>query len=134
MAFRFEGLEVFQLAVQFATTAYELTGAFPKSEVFGLTANLRRAATSVALNIAEGSGRGTEREFVRFLDIATGSVFETVASFVLAERLGYVKSEELGGFRESADRLARKLNSFKRTLSGEKRSATSAAPASGDMR
>jgi four helix bundle protein len=117
MAFRFEGLEVFQLAIEFARASYQVTKAFPREEMFGLTANLRRAATSVALNIAEGSGRGTRRDFMHFIDIAQGSVFEAIASFILAERLGYLGQNELAELREQADKLGRKLNSFKRTLS-----------------
>src|SRR3972149_2079063 len=109
MAFRFEGLEVFQLAMDFARKAYELSKRLPKDEVFGLTANLRRAATSVALNIAEGSGRGTRRDFAHFIDVASGSLFETLASFLLAERLGYLVAEDLVEVRERADHLARKL-------------------------
>ena len=98
-----------------------MTRSFPKEKVFGLTANLRRAATSVALNIAEGAGRGSKRDFVRFLDIATGSVFETIAIFIIADRLGYMDQGTLSELREHADRLARKLNSFKRTLSSDQR-------------
>ena len=121
MAFRFEGLEIFQLAVDFAGLAYDLSRAFPKEEIFGLRANLRRAATSVALNIAEGAGRGTRREFAHYLDIASGSVFETYASFLIAVRLGYLRTVDVDPFKESSDKLARKLNSFKRSLSGDKR-------------
>ncbi len=118
MAFRFEGLEIFQLAVDYAHMVYELTKGFPKEEMFGLTANLRRAGTSVALNIAEGCGRGTDRDFMHFIDIAKGSVFETFASFILAERLGYLVQSDLEDVRERADKLARKLSSFKNSLSG----------------
>jgi len=95
MAFRFEGLEVFQMAVDLGRLPYERTSGFPKDERFGLTANLRRAATSVALNIAEGSGRGTSKDFMHFIDVASGSLFETVAAFMIAERLGYVSAEDL---------------------------------------
>jgi 23S rRNA-intervening sequence protein len=72
MAFRFEGLEIFELAIDFARVVYEITRQFPREEMFGLTANLRRAATSVALNIAEGAGRGTKRDFAHFIDVAAG--------------------------------------------------------------
>jgi four helix bundle protein len=120
MAFRFEGLEIFSLAVGFAETAYRLTRSFPKEELFGLTANLRRAATSVALNVAEGAGRGTKKEFARFLDIALGSLFETIASFLIAQRLGYVSADDLTSVRRDGELLARKINSFKRTLSDHK--------------
>jgi len=117
MAFRFEGLEVFQLAVRYGQLSYRLTKDFPKHEMFELTANLRRAATSIALNIAEGSGRGTRRDFAHYIDVGTGSLFETVASFIIAQRLGYLSEADLEQVREEADKLGRKLSSFKRSLS-----------------
>src|SRR5262249_12817133 len=84
MAFRFESLETFHLALDFAAAAYEKTKKFPTQEKFDLTSQTRRAANSVALNIAEGSGRGTARDFAHFLDIAIGSTFEVVTCFFLA--------------------------------------------------
>lgn len=116
MAFRFEGLEVFELAIDFARVVYEITRDFPREEMFGLTANLRRAATSVALNIAEGAGRGTRRDFAHFIDVAVGSLFEVVAGLQLAERLGFVDASRLPGARAQAETLSRKLSSFKRSL------------------
>jgi len=110
-------LEVFRLAVEYSLLCYEVTAHFPRSEAFGMTSNLRRAATSIASNIAEGSGRGTDRDFRHFLDIATGSLFETVAGFILADRLGYLRDGDLDRVRKSASVLGKKLNSFKRTLS-----------------
>jgi len=116
MAFRFEGLDVFQLAVDYAMLVYRVTKDFPRDEVFGMTANLRRAATSIAHNIAEGSGRGTDRDFAHFVDVAMGSLFETVASFIVAERLSYVGPEQMEEIRTNAATLRRKLNSFKKAL------------------
>ena len=107
---------MFQLAVDFARLTYEMTREFPKVETFGLTANLRRAATSIAMNIAEGAGRGTRRDFMHFIDIATGSLFERVASCILAERLGYISETALDTVRRRADTLGRKLSSFKKSL------------------
>lgn len=121
MAFRFEGLEIFQQAMDFAASTYQLGGSFPKQEVFGLKANLRRAATSVALNIAEGAGRGTRREFARFIDMANGSLFEAFSSFLLAERLGYIRADDVACVREQADYVARRLANFKKALSGDRR-------------
>ena len=116
MAFRFEGLEVFELAIELARDVYAVSGGFPREEMFGLTANLRRAAASVAMNIAEGAGRGTKRDFAHFIDMAVGSLFETVAALRLAERLQLIDAKQLGPVRESAETLARKLSSFKRSL------------------
>jgi four helix bundle protein len=83
MAFRFEGLEIFHLAVEFSVGVHDLVKKFPAEERFDLTSQARRAANSIALNIAEGSGRGTKKDFSHFLDVALGSTFETVACFSL---------------------------------------------------
>jgi four helix bundle protein len=121
MAFRFEGLAIFQQAMDFAATAYEMSRSFPREETFGLRANLRRAATSIGLNIAEGAGRGTRKEFSRFIDVANGSLSESLASFLIAERLGYVDANQVAHVREAADHLARRLANFKKSLSGDRR-------------
>lgn len=114
--FRFEGLEVFRLAVDLTADIHALSRHFPREEMFGLRANLRRAASSIALNIAEGAGRGTQKDFAHFIDIATGSLFETVAAAHLAYRLRYISSRELDQLRSRAERLSCKLAAFKRTL------------------
>jgi four helix bundle protein len=116
MAFRFESLEVFRLAIDYAEMIYRLTKRFPKEEMFGLTANVRRAATSIAMNIAEGSGRGTRKDFSHFIDVASGSLFETVAAMMIAERLGYLAQNDSADIRRAAETLGRKLSSFKKSL------------------
>src|ERR687896_1330446 len=83
MAFRFEGLEIFHAAIDFSARVYEMVKKFPADERFDLTSQARRAANSIVLNIAEGSGRGTKKDFSHFLDMAIGSIFETVACFSL---------------------------------------------------
>ena len=123
MAFRFERLEIFRQAMEFAAATYSMSKSFPREEVFGLTANLRRAAASVGLNIAEGAGRGSKKEFARFIDIASGSLFEAVAGAMISERLGMLSAEALTDFRERADHLARSLTNFKKYLSGDTRYA-----------
>jgi four helix bundle protein len=104
------------LAIEYAEMIYRLTSRFPKAEVFGLSANLRRAATSIAMNVAEGSGRGTRKDFAHFIDVASGSLFETVAALMIAERLGYISAGEVADARRVAEPLGRKLSSFKRSL------------------
>ena len=74
--FNFEKLDVWQEAIQFADLVYGLTGDFPSEERFGLTNQMRRAAVSVSSNIAEGSSRVSRADFARFVEIATGSLFE----------------------------------------------------------
>jgi four helix bundle protein len=78
--FNFEKLDVWQEPIQFADLVYELTGGFPSEECFGLTNQMRRAAVSISSNIAEGSSRASRTDFARFVEIATGSLFEVVFS------------------------------------------------------
>lgn len=79
MPFKFERLEVWQLAIKYIDLAYEIAGQLPKAEDFNLKSQLTRAATSVALNIAEGSTGQTDTERARFLEFALRSLIETVA-------------------------------------------------------
>ncbi len=83
-------LRAFQLADQLALLIYRETTCFPKEEMFGLTSQIRRAAVSVASNIAEGCGRSSDVDFLRFLDMANGSLRELQYQISLAQRLGYL--------------------------------------------
>ncbi len=86
-------LRAFQLADQLVVAVYRATSSFPKAEQFGLTAQLRRASVSVASNIVEGCARRTEAEYLRFLDIAYGSVREVEYQLSLSHRLGYLQDQ-----------------------------------------
>lgn len=90
-------LRVWQAAVELVETVYQITAAFPRDEVFGLTSQMRRAATSVAANIAEGAARSGTKELLRFLSIASGSLSELDTHIEIAMRLGLIKdSTKLG--------------------------------------
>src|SRR5919108_2118074 len=95
MAFRFEGLEIFHIAVDFSVRVHGLVKKFSPEERFDLTLQAKRAVNSIALNIAEGSGRGTKKDFAHFLDMAMGSTFETVACFFIARKQSYLSQHEL---------------------------------------
>ena len=82
-------LDVWQKGMDFVQTVYELTGHFPKEEVYGLTSQLRRSAVSVPSNIAEGAARNTDKEFLNFLHIAQGSAAEAETQLLIARRLSY---------------------------------------------
>src|SRR5215510_6882241 len=116
MAFRFEGLEIFHAAIDFSARVYETVRKFPADERFDLTSQTRRAVNSIALNIAEGSGRGTKKDFSHFLDIAVGSTFEVVTCFFLAKKHGYISEPDLENTKTEGETLSRKIHSFKNTL------------------
>ena len=116
MAFRFEGLEIWHLARAYAGKIYEITARFPPEERYGLATQLNRAVNPVALNIAEGAGQSTNRQFDRYLGIAVGSVFEVVAGSFLAQDRGYIDEATCQQLYEEGDKLARKINAFRRTL------------------
>jgi four helix bundle protein len=87
MAQDFQNLTVWQRAMDLSEAVYSLTKTFPKEEMYGMTSQLRRASVSIASNIAEGRGRGTEGEFRQFLNIAQGSTYEVQTQLLLARRL-----------------------------------------------
>lgn len=83
MAFRFETLEIWQLAKEYATRIYAVTAKFPRHEDYGLKSQLNRAVNSIALNIAEGTAKNSNKAFDYQLEIALGSTFEVVAGAFL---------------------------------------------------
>lgn len=91
----FRKLTVWQRAMVFTTRIYALTSKFPRHEQFGLIDQIRRAATSISLNIAEGAGSGSNNEFVRFLHIAKRSGYEVITALEIAKNLGYGNKNEL---------------------------------------
>ena len=102
-------LIAWQKAMTLAETVYEVTRSFPADERFGLTNQLRRAAVSVPSNIAEGHGRQSRADFVRFLRIALGSVREIETQLLLAGRLGFADATKVGLITGDAEEVARLL-------------------------
>src|SRR5215469_11453613 len=102
--FNFEKLEVWHEAIAFADTIYTLTKAFPDDERFGLTNQMRRAAVSISSNIAEGSSRSSRPDFARFVEIATGSLFEVVSQSVIGKRQGFLTEEQYRHLYEAAEK------------------------------
>jgi four helix bundle protein len=90
----FRKLLVWQRAHELVLSVYKMTEKFPKSEMFALTSQLRRAVVSIPANIAEGQGAGTKPQFVRYLDIAKGSLSEVEYYLVLSKDLEYINAEK----------------------------------------
>lgn len=126
MAFKFEGLEVWQLAIEYTDSIYELAEKLPHSEDFNLKSQITRAATSIALNIAEGSTGLSDSEKNRLLGLAIRSLIETVACLRLIARRNYVSEEILSNIDPQAHNLAKKLHSLRKTLKRQKNSEVEA--------
>jgi len=103
-------LEVWQKSVRLVTEVYALTQDFPKSELYGLTNQIRRAAVSVPSNIAEGAARQTNKEFIQFLYIALGSVMELDTQFVIARNLHFTDDESFSEIQLKNEEIGRMLN------------------------
>jgi len=115
--FNFEKLDVWQDAIQFAGLVYGLTGDFPGEERFGLTNQMRRAAVSVSSNIAEGSSRVSRTDFSRFVEIATGSVFEVVSQTTIALRRKMITQKNYDKVYAAAEKQSKMLSGLRRSLS-----------------
>ena len=87
-------LQAWQLAIQLVKGVYQVTASFPTSEMYGLSAQMRRSAVSIPSNIAEGAARNTTKEFLHFLGIARGSLSELETQIVIAMQLGYIDDSE----------------------------------------
>jgi four helix bundle protein len=121
--FRFEKLEVWQLAIDFSDQIYRATRDFPSDERFGLTNQLRRAVVSIAANVAEGTGRSSNRDFERFIEIAYGSLMESLMEVVshlrISERQQFLDNAATQSLIETADRLARMLSGLRKSRGGD---------------
>ena len=115
MAFRFEELEIWKLAINYAKRCYDVTNHFPKHENFALADQLRRAALSISNNIAEGSN-GSNSNFQKYINIAIGSALETVNILHFATEVGYINYDLKQELYEEVEKLIRKMRSFIKSL------------------
>ena len=108
----YRDLIVWQRGMDLAEAVYEVTRTFPREEMFGLTSQARRAATSIPANIAEGHGRGTRLTYASFLRIARGSLKELETHLLLAAKLDIVSQERISALLAQANEIGRMLNSL----------------------
>ena len=116
----FRELKVWQKAHEVSLEVYRATRTFPREEQFGLTAQVRRSAESVAANIAEGCGRGGDLEFARYLQIAMGSASETEYHVLLARDLGLIPAADFDRLAEIVQEVKRMLTALIRKLIAER--------------
>jgi four helix bundle protein len=119
-------LKVWQKSMDLVGLCYRLSGTFPKHEIFGLTSQVRRAATSVPANIAEGYGRWNAPDFARFLAIASGSLRELETRLLISCRLGYLSTDVLENALQALDEVSKMIFGMRariiRNISASKRS------------
>jgi four helix bundle protein len=116
MSGTYKDLEAWQCAMALVLEIYRSTAKFPREEMFGLTSQLRRAAVSVASNIAEGKGRFSDRELSQFLAVARGSVFEIETQIAIASGLGLVAKPQSQELLKRCGEVGRLLNGLIRSV------------------
>jgi four helix bundle protein len=112
----YRDLKVWELGVELALEIYRLTANFPKSEQYGLTSQLRRAAVSIPSNIAEGHARKSQAELRRYLNIAKGSLAELETQLIIARELGFVVSDNVTKVLSMAENESRMISGLMRSL------------------
>jgi len=112
----YKDLDVWQVAMTLAQESYLLTARFPKDEMYGMAAQIRRAAVSIPANIAEGYGRDQTGSFIQFLRIAQGSARELETHLILAERIRLVDQQAVTPLQELSERVSKMLRSLIRSL------------------
>lgn len=118
---RFKDLDVWKVSMDLVVKVYEITREFPKSEQFGLASQLQRSAVSIPSNIAEGSGRGTRKDFAHFLDQARGSLFEVISQLEISKSLNYGDSDKIKAIQLEYEILGMRINALIKTIKDSKR-------------
>ena len=114
--FNFEKLDAWEKAISFADMVYSLTRRFPDEERFGLTNQMRRSAVSISSNLAEGTSRSSRTDFARFVEIATGALFEVVSQSTIGRNQGLLTEEEYRKLWQAAEKQERMLRSLRISL------------------
>jgi four helix bundle protein len=107
-------LDVWKHSINLVVDIYKATCSFPKEEIYGITSQMRRAAVSITSNISEGAGRKTPREFLRFLQISSGSLSELETQVIIAKQLNFIKEPEYS-------KVVGQINSIRAQLTGLER-------------
>lgn len=112
----FRTLNVWQKSHTLTVSIYLKTKDFPKEELYGIISQLRRASSSIPTNIAEGCGRGSDKDFAKFVQIAIGSASESEYLILLSKELGYINNEDFNDLNEKICEIKRMLTSLNKNL------------------
>lgn len=110
---KYRELHFWQKSKELAIVVYKCTEKFPKEERYGLSSQVRRSAVSIPSNIAEGAGRRSNKEFIRFLNISMGSLYELETQLDIAEEIGILPSEEHSSLRIKLTSIAEMMSKFR---------------------
>jgi four helix bundle protein len=109
-------LIVWQKTIVLVEEVYRATNSFPKTEIYALTNQIRRAAVSIPSNIAEGQGRSSTREFLHFLSVAQGSLMELETQIIIAQQLGYLEKSQEACLLDHSAEVSRMLSGLRSSL------------------
>ena len=116
MANTYEHLDIWKKSVVLTGDIYRLTSTFPKSELFGLTSQLRRASVSIPSNIAEGSSRKSKKDYARFIEISIGSLNEIESLLFVSHQLDFIDAKTLADYKLKVNEIGGLLGGFRRYL------------------
>jgi four helix bundle protein len=112
----FKNLNVWRKGIDLVVNVYKKSKQFPKEEIYGLTSQIKRSAISIPSNIAEGSGRGSNKDFNRFLDISLGSSFELETQLIIAHELEFLSDNDFNELNEKVIEEQRMITGLQKTL------------------
>ncbi len=112
----FKELDIWKESKDFCVLVYKLTLDFPKSEIYGLTSQINRAVISIPSNIAEGAGRGTDKDFSRFISISLGSSFELETQLIIAFEINFIDKKTFDNLINKLNVIQKKLVNFNKYL------------------
>lgn len=128
----YKNLHIWQEGIKLARKIYEITSKFPANEKYGIVSQMTRAAVSIPSNIAEGSGRNSDKEFANFLSIAIGSIFELHAQIVICEQIGYIDTETEKQLETQTFTLQQQISAYKQRIEGSAPRQGDTSPTSGE--
>jgi len=112
----YKELKVWQKSINLSIKIYTRTAKFPKDEIYGISSQIRRSVISIASNIAEGAGRGSQNEFKRFIDIALGSAAELDTQIIISKHLKYLDENQYVEISLEIDEIQKMLFGLKKSL------------------
>ncbi|MCF8296013.1 MAG: four helix bundle protein [Saprospiraceae bacterium] len=108
-------LDVWKISINLVTNIYQITKTYPKDEMYGICSQIRRSAISIPSNIAEGAARNSPKEFIRFLNISSGSLAELETQLIISKELDFINKEKLSQLEMEVTRIGKMLQGLIRS-------------------